>query len=127
MNGTKRNLNLEARGADACAIPCFNLELVEEIREAQPDDQDVKDAAALFGALGDPTRLRILLALSRGELCVCDVAHVLRMSVSATSHQLRTLRNQKLVRHRNDGRMAYYSLPEGSLALQWIGQAMETP
>lgn len=105
---------LHTQTADACAIPCFNLELVQEITENLPDEQKIRAVAAFYGALADPTRLKILHALSKGELCVCDMAHVLCLSVSATSHQLRTLRNLNLVSFRNDGRMAYYSLPEGS-------------
>ena len=83
-------------GSNACVVPCFNLELVQEITENLPDEQKIRAAAAFYGALADPTRLKILYALSKGELCVCDVAHVICLSVSATSHQLRTLRNLNL-------------------------------
>ena len=90
---TKKEL---AGGSNACVVPCFNLELVQEITENLPDEQKIRAAAAFYGALADPTRLKILYALSKGELCVCDVAHVICLSVSATSHQLRTLRNLNL-------------------------------
>lgn len=110
--------------ADACVIPCFNLELVQEIADNLPNPEKIQAVAAFYGALADPTRLKILHALSKGELCVCDVAHVLCLSVSATSHQLRTLRNLNLVNFRNDGRMAYYSLPEGSAVLPLIESAL---
>lgn len=76
-----------------------------------PSDDSLDEARALFAALADRTRLRILQALMRAdELCVCDVAHVLGMSVAATSHHLRKLRDLKILKHRNDGKMAYYSL-----------------
>lgn len=109
--------------ADSCAVPCFNLELVEEIRDWLPEDANVRAAAALYAALADPTRLKILLALSRGELCVCDVSHVVGLSVSAVSHQLRTLRNLGAVNYRTDGRMAFYSLREDSPVCPWVEQA----
>ena len=68
--------------------------------------------ADTFSALGDPTRVRILDALSHGELCVCDLAAVLRLSQSAVSHQLRLLRGLRLVRPRRDGRVVFYSLDD---------------
>lgn len=76
-----------------------------------PADDDLEDARVLFAALGDRTRLKLLHALRGGEeLCVCDVAHVLGMSVSAASHHLRKLRDLRILKYRNDGKMAYYSL-----------------
>ena len=69
------------------------------------------DLRVLFAALADKMRLKILHALRGGEeLCVCDVAHVLGMSVSAASHHLRKMRDLKILKYRNDGRMAYYAL-----------------
>ena len=68
--------------------------------------------ADTFSVLGDPTRVRILDALSHGELCVCDLAAVLRLSQSAVSHQLRLLRGLRLVRPRRDGRVVFYSLDD---------------
>ena len=76
-----------------------------------PEDQRLEDVRVLFSALGDRTRLKILTALQGGEeLCVCDVAHVLNMSVSAVSHHLRKMRDLKILKYRSDGKMAYYSL-----------------
>ena len=118
---TKKEL---AGGPNACVVPCFNLELVQEITQNLPDEQKIRAAATFYGALADPTRLKILYALSKGELCVCDVAHVICLSVSATSHQLRTLRNLNLVNFRNDGRMAYYSLLENSAVLPLVEAAL---
>lgn len=110
--------------AESCAAPCFNQKLVEEIKNWLPAEQKVRSVAALHSALADPTRLKILLSLSRGELCVCDVSHIAGISVSATSHQLRVLRNLNLVNYRNDGRMAYYSLPNDSALLRCIEEAL---
>ncbi len=108
-----------------CAVPCFKEELVTEIKGWLPDDSEVRRVATLYGALADPSRLKILLALSRGELCVCDVSHVLGLSISATSHQLRLLRNLNLVSYRNDGKMAYYSLTGNTFVISWIKQTLD--
>ncbi|MBN8560121.1 MAG: winged helix-turn-helix transcriptional regulator [Leptolyngbya sp. UWPOB_LEPTO1] len=110
--------------AESCSVPCFNPELVVRIRTRLPDDRKVRSVAALHNALADPTRLKIILALSQGELCVCDISHVIGLSVSATSHQLRVLRNLNVVDHRSDGRMAYYSLPKDTALLPCIEQAL---
>jgi DNA-binding transcriptional ArsR family regulator len=76
-----------------------------------PPDAVLEETQILFGALADRARLKILFALGNGEeLCVCDVAHVLGVSISTASHHLRKLRDLKLLRYRNDGKMSYYSL-----------------
>ena len=104
-----------------CSVPCFKEELVAIIKNWLPDNEKVKRVASLHSALGDPTRLKILLALSHGEeLCVCDISHVIGLSVSATSHQLRLLRNLNLVNYRTDGKMAYYALVANLPVIGWI-------
>ncbi len=108
-----------------CPVPCFKEELVTEIKGWLPDDSEVRSVASLHGALADPSRVKILLALSRGELCVCDVSHVVGLSISATSHQLRLLRNLNLVSYRNDGKMAYYSLTGDAFVISWIKQTLD--
>ena len=103
--------------ADLCNVRCFNQDVVSRIRTALPSDEALGEARLLFAALADGTRLRILHALSLAdELCVCDVAHVLGMSVAATSHHLRKLRELKILKLRNDGKMAYYALANRSVA-----------
>src|SRR5688572_29365613 len=72
----------------------------------------VQEIAATFAALGDPTRVRILDALSGGELCVCDIATLVALSESAVSHQLRLLRGMRLVRPRRAGRQVFYTLDD---------------
>lgn len=74
--------------------------------------EEIKSLAAIYKALGDETRLRLLWALSLEELCVCDLAKVVEMSQSAVSHQLRILRNLKLVKYRREGKRIYYSLDD---------------
>ena len=83
-----------------------------ELRAALIGADDVSGLAETFKALGDPTRVRILDALSHGELCVCDLAALVRMSESAVSHQLRVLRNLRIVKPRRDGRMVFYALDD---------------
>ncbi len=96
---------------DRCNVPCFKEEVVARVKRGLPPEPDLEAARALFAALADRTRLRILHALlGAEELCVCDVAHVLGMSVAATSHHLRKLRQLGILGLRNDGKMAYYSL-----------------
>lgn len=90
-----------------------NPELVREVQAAIPESGEIRGATELLKAVGDPTRMRILAALSAAELCVCDLQATLSMSQSAVSHQLRVLRRARLVRYRRNGKMAYYSLDDG--------------
>jgi DNA-binding transcriptional ArsR family regulator len=96
---------------DACSIPCFKEKLVRKIQKRLPPDDTLEEARSLFAALSDRARLKILIALRDGEeLCVCDVAHVLGTTISTASHHLRKMRDLRLLKYRNDGRMTYYSL-----------------
>lgn len=110
---------------EVCVVPCFKEALVKEVKAALPVDHALRNVAAFFGALSDPSRLKILLAVSQEELCVCDVSHVAGLSLSATSHQLRLLRHLRIVTYRNDGKMAYYSLAANSGVLSLIKAALE--
>ena len=98
-------------------MPCFKPELVGRLRGEMPADDVLDDVKVRFAALADRTRLKVLFALVEGdELCVCDVAHVVGMSVSAASHHLRKLRDLKILKYRNDGKMAYYSIADRSIS-----------
>ncbi len=77
-----------------------------------PDESEIHAMAETFKALDDPTRLRILVALTQHELCVHDLAKAINMSISAVSHHLRMLRNLKLVKYRKKGKMVYYALDD---------------
>ncbi len=100
-----------ASSRDRCNVPCFKESLVARVKADLPSEESLEEARVLFAVLADRTRLRILHALMRAdELCVCDVAHVLGMSIASTSHHLRKMRDLKILKHRNDGKMAYYSL-----------------
>src|SRR6478735_210961 len=100
------------KDADVCDLVQIDLTRVRKIRAALVAADAVQGLADTFNALGDPTRVRILDALSHGELCVCDLAAVLALSQSAVSHQLRLLRGLRLVRARREGRMVFYALDD---------------
>jgi ArsR family transcriptional regulator len=93
-----------------CQIPYVHEERIEEAKAALLNRETITDLTETFKILSDPTRLSILLALSKTELCVCDIASLLGATDSAVSHQLRLLRNLRLVKYRREGKMAYYSL-----------------
>lgn len=97
---------------EVCDLVQIDLTRVRKIRAALVQPDAVQGLADTFSALGDPTRVRILDALSHGELCVCDLAAVLRLSQSAVSHQLRLLRGLRLVRPRREGRVVFYDLDD---------------
>ena len=98
---------------DICQIRCIHQDSVNKAREGRTDDTVLEEAAALLGVISDPTRLKIMDALRLGELCVCDLAAVLSMSISAVSHQLRLLRAVRLVRGRRVGKVVFYTIHDG--------------
>lgn len=98
--------------AEHCDIDHIHVEGVRRARAALPDAGAAADLAALFGALGDPTRVRLLAALAVEPLCVCDLAAALGMTQSAISHQLRLLRALHLVRARREGKLVWYALDD---------------
>ena len=97
---------------DLCDVVHLHPARVAELRDALIGEDEVIDLAETFRTLGDPTRVRMLDALSHGELCVCDLAALVRMSESAVSHQLRLLRNLRLVKPRREGRMVFNALDD---------------
>ncbi len=109
---------------DVCGIKCINEKNVTKTTQNLPNTEDIRQIADIFKALGDPSRLKIILALFDRELCVCDIAAVCRQSDSAISHQLRLLRNLKLVKNRRDGKIVYYSLDDDHV-ISLITQSLE--
>lgn len=101
---------------DVCNVPCFDHDKVRAIRaNLAKEEKRLPELADFYKLLGNATRLKILLALAAGELCVCDIAHVLGLSIAATSHQLKLLTNQGWLRKRDDGKMVYYRLHSADL------------
>ena len=101
--------------ADTCGVEFVNEENVAQVLAAMPDEDTLERSAAEFSLLADPTRLRILYALSFHELCVCDLSRVLGRSMPATSQQLQRLRREGVVKCRMQGKLAYYRLESPTL------------
>ncbi len=98
--------------------------MLQRVGDAMPDEERLYDLAELFKVFGDTTRIRILYALFESELCVCDIAEILRMTQSAISHQLRVLKQARLVRSRREGKQIYYFLADEHVRTI-IGQGMD--
>lgn len=111
-----------------CAFLCQEEQVhesaVEQVRRQLPPDELLYDLAELFKMFGDSTRVKILYALYKQELCVCDIARLLDVTQSAVSHQLRVLKNGKLVRFRREGKTLYYSLADEHV-VRILAQGME--
>ncbi|WP_312701380.1 metalloregulator ArsR/SmtB family transcription factor [Sedimentibacter sp.] len=99
-------------GRDDIVHDCdvLHSDVVEEVRNRMPDEDELYDLADFFKVLGDSTRVRIIWALDEHEMCVCDIAVLLNMTKSAISHQLKSLRQANLVKFRKEGKVVYYSL-----------------
>lgn len=95
-----------------CDCDVIHSDLVEEVRKHMPEDEKLYDLGDFFKIFGDSTRVKILWALDRSELCVCDLAVLLNMTKSAVSHQLKTLRQEKLVKYKREGKNVLYSLQD---------------
>ena len=91
---------------------CVHEDVVEKVKSQLPPDEILYDLAELFKVFGDTTRIRILYALFESELCVNDMAQLLGLRQTAVSHQLRVLKNNKLVRFRKEGKIVFYSLSD---------------
>ena len=116
MNARTRGRSPGTVRDDTCDTPCVDEVKVVRARAAMKSAETLAALAETFKVLGDPTRVRIAWALSREELCVCDLAALLGMSQSAVSHSLKALRDLRLVRHRKEGRIAYYALDDEHIA-----------
>jgi ArsR family transcriptional regulator len=97
---------------DTCDVIHIHPQQLAALRGRLVGLDDASELAETFRTLGDPTRVRMLDALSQSELCVCDLATLVGMTESAVSHQLRLLRNLRLVKPRREGRMVFYSLDD---------------
>lgn len=121
---------MENKCKDTCQVDgiCIekekHKEIVELIKKEKLSQETMVELSKIFKALGDPTRLKIIHSLSKEELCVCDIAELLEMNQSAISHQLRVLRNLRLVKYRKEGKSAIYSLDDNHV-LQLFKQGLE--
>lgn len=112
MTRKKANLIQE----DGCLVRMVHLDRVIKARDEAIPEKELDRLVLIYKALGDPTRLRIAMALKNDEMCVCDLAALLGISESAVSHQLRRLRELALVKNRRDGQVLYYSLDDQHVA-----------
>lgn len=109
---------------ETCEEKTIHPEQVDSVVKDLPPDEMLFDLAELFKIFGDSTRIKILYVLFESELCVCDIAAVLGMSQSAISHQLRTIKQARLVKNRREGKTIYYSLADDHVKTI-IGMAIE--
>lgn len=86
--------------------------IINKVNQIMPNEELLYDLAELYKIFGDSTRIKILYALFENEMCVCDIAQLLNMSASAISHQLRVLKQSKLVKYRREGKTVFYSLAD---------------
>jgi DNA-binding transcriptional ArsR family regulator len=114
----------ERETIERCESSCPHEDVISQVSKTMPDDEILYDLAELFKIFGDSTRIKILYALFEAEMCVCDIAQLLGMSQSAISHQLRALKQSKLVKYRREGKTVFYSLADGHVR-SIIGQGME--
>ena len=97
---------------EKCQITIIHQHTVNEVKARMPEDEKLYDLAELFKVFGDSTRIKIIYALFESEMCVCDLSALLDISQSAISHQLKTLKQARLVKNRRDGKVIYYSLDD---------------
>ena len=103
---------MEERKDEICEGCEVHKDLLKIVNETLPEETELYDLAELFKVFGDSTRIRILFVLFEAEVCVCDLAKVLNMTQSAISHQLRILKQNKLVKNRREGKSIFYSLAD---------------
>ena len=97
---------------DGCLVRVIHLERVTRARTEAIPERELTRLTLIYKVLGDPTRLKIAMALRGGEMCVCDIAALLYLSESAVSHQIRRLKDLGLVKGRREGQILYYSLDD---------------
>lgn len=109
---------------ECCETTEVHEELLRKVRNGMPEENQLYDLAELFKVFGDSTRIRILFVLFEAEVCVCDLAEALHMTQSAISHQLKILKQNKLVKNRREGKSIYYSLADDHVKTI-VAQGME--
>lgn len=105
-------IDIDKFNDEKCEVTLIHEDNVKKAINALPDDELIADLSDMFKIFGDQTRVKILMALESGELCVCDIAAVMDMSQSAISHQLRVLKQSNIVKTRREGKVVYYSISD---------------
>ena len=109
---------------ETCEVSVIHEDVLARVKAKMPDEEPVYEVSELFKVFGDSTRVKILYALLESELCVCDIAKLMEVSQSAVSHQLRALKNVRLVKSRREGKTVFYSLADRHIRTI-INQGME--
>lgn len=109
---------------DSCEYMHVHDEIVQKVERVMPDEQQLLDLSEFFKVFGDSTRIKILYVLSQSEMCVCDIATLLQMGQSAISHQLRVLKQMRLVAFRREGKTVFYRLADAHIQTI-LAQGME--
>lgn len=105
-------IDIDKLNDEKCEVTLIHEDNVKKAINELPDDELIADLSDMFKIFGDQTRVKILMALESGELCVCDIAAVMDMSQSAISHQLRVLKQSNIVKTRRQGKVVYYSISD---------------
>jgi ArsR family transcriptional regulator len=121
---SERNYAMKYNDIECCDTKEVHEDIIGRINDNMPDEDLLYDLAELFKVFGDSTRIRILSVLSEADVCVCDLATMLNMTQSAISHQLRILKQSKLVKNRREGKSIFYSLADEHVRTI-IAQGME--
>ena len=100
---------------EQCDFIAVHQGIVDKVNKVLPDEEELQDLADFFRVFADSTRIKILYLLSQSEMCVCDIASLLNMGQSAISHQLRILKQMRLVKYRRDGKTVFYSLSDNHI------------
>lgn len=119
----KNNSN-NTNSIEHCSTVIIHSDVVDKTKSRMPVDETFFELAEFFKMFGDSTRIKILWALFENEMCVCDIAALLNMTQSAISHQLRVLKQAKLVKNRKEGKVVYYSLDDNHIK-QVLDQGLE--
>ena len=109
---------------ECCDFYQVHDDVVKAVKEKMPDEDELYDLAEIFKVFGDSTRIKILYVLFEQEMCVCDIAQLLNMTQSAISHQLKILKQSRLVKNRREGKAVFYSLAVGHVR-SIINQGLE--
>ncbi len=109
---------------ECCDVTYVHQDTVQKVMKKMPGEETIEELADFYKVFGDATRVKILCVLLEAEMCVCDLAALLKMTQSAISHQLRILKQMKLVKSRRDGKTVFYSLADSHIQTI-ISQGME--
>lgn len=108
--------NIENKNnVEICKCNVVHEDIIKKVKDEMIDEETLQDISDLFKVFSDSTRIKIIFALFKSEMCVCDIATLLQMNQSAISHQLRVLKQARLVKYRKEGKSVYYSLDDNHI------------